>query len=83
MIYIIAAAVMLIPVYLLWVMVDALQYRIEKLEKQKHEPSGKTGQSEFYPPVENFNPEKPETLRPKMVRGREVLENVYEFDAKI
>ena len=38
---------------------------------------------EWEKPIENFTPKKPETLRPNQVRGREVEENVYEFDSKL
>ena len=37
----------------------------------------------LYPPIENFTPKKPETLRPNQVRGREVDQNVFEFDSKL
>jgi hypothetical protein len=39
----------------------------------------------IYPPIENFTPKKPETLRPNQVRGRDIqgVENVIEFDVKI
>ena len=37
----------------------------------------------MYPPIENFTPKKPETLRPNQVRGREVDQNVFEFDSKL
>lgn len=36
-----------------------------------------------YQPIDNFTPKKPETLRPNQVRGREVDQNVFEFDAKL
>lgn len=39
--------------------------------------------STMYPPIENFTPKKPETLRPNQVRGREVDQNVFEFDSKL
>ena len=38
---------------------------------------------EWNKPVENFDPKKPETLRPNQVRGREVDEREFEFDVKI
>lgn len=39
----------------------------------------------LYPPIDNFTPKKPETLRPNQVRGRDIqgVENVIEFDVKI
>ncbi len=38
---------------------------------------------EWEKPIDNFTPKKPETLRPNQVRGREVNENVFEFDSKL
>ena len=40
---------------------------------------------EWQKPIENFEPKKPETLRPNQVRGRDIqgVENVIEFDVKI
>ena len=40
---------------------------------------------EWQKQIENFEPKKPETLRPNQVRGRDIqgVENVIEFDVKI
>lgn len=38
---------------------------------------------EWEKPIDNFTPKKPETLRPNQVRGREVDQNVFEFDSKL
>lgn len=37
----------------------------------------------FLQQIDNFTPKKPETLRPNQVRGREVDQNVFEFDSKL
>jgi hypothetical protein len=38
--------------------------------------------SQFQPLIKDFKPEKPETLRPNTVQGREVESQVFEFDVK-
>lgn len=61
--------------------------RLTRLENQrKPEPEKRVSIptiQQLYPPVENFTPKKPETLRPNQVRGREVDQNVFEFDSKL
>ena len=62
--------------------------RLTRLENQRKEPEKRVSIptiQQLYPPVENFTPKKPETLRPNQVRGRDIqgVENVIEFDVKI
>lgn len=80
----------LVQLYALRATVNALEARhdarLKALEQGRREQSGKTGQlPDYLKPVENFEPKKPETLRPKQVKGRDVqgVENVIEFDVKI
>ncbi len=66
----------------------AHERRIKTLEARKPEPEKRVSIptiQQLYPPVENFTPKKPETLRPNQVRGRDIqgVENVIEFDVKI
>lgn len=82
----ILAATNFLLIYGLHQIHTAHERRIKTLEARKPEPEKRVNIptiQQLYPPVENFTPKKPETLRPNQVRGREVLENVYEFDAKI
>ena len=77
----------LVQLYALRTTVNALEARhdarLKALEQGRREQSGKTGQlPDYFKPVENFEPKKPETLRPGEVRGRENGENVFEFDVK-
>lgn len=68
--------------------VTELGKRVKAMEARKPEPE-KRGVAPVVPvrewekPIDNFTPKKPETLRPNQVRGREVEENVYEFDSKL
>ena len=81
----------LVQLYALRATVNALEARhdarLKALEQgRKSEATGKAGQlPDYLKPVENFEPKKPETLRPKQVKGRDVqgVENVIEFDVKI
>lgn len=61
--------------------------RLETRQPGKVEPKAAPVQAitstTLYPPIENFTPKKPETLRPNQVRGREVDQNVFEFDSKL
>jgi hypothetical protein len=75
--------------YVLFYRMKAAEARMTRLEnqqpvdlKRKLPESVQPGLA-MYPPIENFTPKKPETLRPNQVRGREVDQNVYEFDTKI
>ena len=80
------AATNFLLIYGLHQLHTAHERRIKALEARKPEPEKRVNIptiQQLYPPVENFIPKKPETLRPNQVRGREILENVYEFDAKI
>lgn len=66
--------------------VSELGKRVKALEARKPEPEKRVSIptiQQLYPPVENFTPKKPETLRPNQVRGREVDQNVFEFDSKL
>lgn len=60
--------------------------RLTTLERREPEKRGQApvvpGQV-FLQQIENFTPKKPETLRPNQVRGREVDQNVFEFDSKL
>lgn len=47
------------------------------------QPKERVPVPDWQKPVENFNPQKPETLRPGHVKGRETEERVFEFDVKI
>jgi len=74
--------------YVLFYRMKVAEARLTRLENQKPKPESKAVEKTkqvlvFLDEIENFTPKKPETLRPNQVRGREVLENVYEFDAKI
>lgn len=62
--------------------------RLTTLERREPQPEKRVTNPvvpvrEWEKPIENFTPKKPETLRPNQVRGREVEENVYEFDSKL
>lgn len=86
MIYLLFAAAMLAPLYLLWVTVQAHEARLKALEGRKPEPEKRVSIptiQQLFPPVENFTPKKPETLRPNQVVGREVDDRSFEFDVKI
>ena len=66
--------------------VSELGKRVKALEARKPEPEKRVSIptiQQLYPPVENFTPKKPETLRPNQMRGREVDQNVFEFDSKL
>lgn len=82
------SAFALMQLYFLSRAVDALESRhdarLKALEQgRKSEATGKAGQlPDYLKPVENFEPKKPETLRPGEVRGREVNDMVFEFDVK-
>ncbi len=56
---------------------------LERREPEKRVQAPVVPVREWEKPIENFTPKKPETLRPNQVRGREVEENVYEFDSKL
>lgn len=61
-------------------------YRLHLIGNQPRTPirvSAPSNATEWNKPVENFDPKKPETLRPNQVRGREVEEREFEFDVKI
>ena len=87
-IYIIASVTVF---YVLFARMKAAEARLTRLEtrqpidlKRKLPESVQPGLA-IYPPIENFTPKKPETLRPNQVRGRDIqgVENVIEFDVKI
>ena len=66
--------------------VTELGKRVKSMEARKPEPEKRVSIptiQQLYPPVENFTPKKPETLRPNQMRGREVDQNVFEFDSKL
>lgn len=88
LIALILAALAVVQIIALRATVYALEERhnarLSTLENRKPEQGGKGGQvPDWQKPVENFSPAKPETLRPKQVRGREVDEREFEFDVKI
>lgn len=56
---------------------------LERREPEKRVQAPVVPVREWEKPIDNFTPKKPETLRPNQVRGREVEENVYEFDSKL
>lgn len=56
---------------------------LEKTESLITTKDGSKSIFEYSKPIEGFNPKKPETLRPNQVRGREVDQNVFEFDSKL
>jgi hypothetical protein len=56
---------------------------LERREPEKRVQALVAPARDWEKPIDNFTPKKPETLRPNQVRGREVDQNVYEFDAKI
>lgn len=56
---------------------------LERREPEKRVVAPVVPVREWEKPIDNFTPKKPETLRPNQVRGREVEENVYEFDSKL
>lgn len=56
---------------------------LERREPEKRVHAPVVPVREWEKPIDNFTPKKPETLRPNQVRGREVEENVYEFDSKL
>lgn len=61
-----------------------LERRVTNLEGRKPEQQKPVQHvPDWQKPVENFNPPKPETLRPGQLRGREADERVFEFDVKI
>lgn len=77
--------------YVVFARMKAQEARLTRLEtqqpidlKRKLPESVQPGLA-IYPPIENFTPKKPETLRPNQVRGRDIqgVENVIEFDVKI
>lgn len=75
--------------YAVFARMKVCEARLTRLENQrKPEPEKRVSIptiQQLYPPVENFTPKKPETLRPNQVRGRDIqgVENVIEFDVKI
>jgi hypothetical protein len=77
------AATQFYLLYRLSLQADNHNARIKALESRKWEGSKVVQVPEWQKPVENFNPQKPETLRPGQVRGREAYERVFEFDVKI
>lgn len=85
LIYAIASVV---TFYVVFARMKAYEARLIWLENQRKEPEKRVSIptiQQLYPPVENFTPKKPETLRPNQVRGRDIqgVENVIEFDVKI
>lgn len=56
---------------------------LERREPEKRVTSPVAPIREWEKPIDNFTPKKPETLRPNQVRGREVDQNVFEFDSKL
>lgn len=59
-------------------LLDKLFCQFEQLDEIKTD----INPSQFYKPIENFNPEKVETLRPNTLQAREVDSQVFEFDVK-
>lgn len=82
----IMSAFALVQLYLLSRAVDALESRhdarLKALEQWRKQEPTKVHVPDYLKPVENFEPKKPETLRPGEVRGREVNDMVFEFDVK-
>lgn len=82
----IMAAFAIIQLWLLSRAVDALEARhdarLKALEQGRKQEPTKVHVPDYLKPVENFEPKKPETLRPGEVRGREVNDMVFEFDVK-
>lgn len=82
----IMSAFALVQLYLLSRAVDALEARhdarLKALEQWRKQEPTKVHVPDYLKPVENFEPKKPETLRPGEVRGREVNDMVFEFDVK-
>lgn len=82
----IMSAFALVQLYLLSRAVDALEARhdarLKALEQGRKQEPTKVHVPDYLKPVENFEPKKPETLRPGEVRGREVNDMVFEFDVK-
>ena len=80
------SAFALMQLYLLSRAVDALEARhdarLKALEQGRLEHTKVNVVPDYLKPVENFDPKKPETLRPGEVRGRENGENVFEFDVR-
>jgi len=75
--------------YVLFARTKAAEARLTRLEnqhpvdlKRKLPESVQPGLA-MHPPIENFTPKKPETLRPNQVRGREVDDRSFEFDVKL
>ena len=56
---------------------------LERREPEKRSVAPVAPIREWEKPINNFTPKKPETLRPNQVRGREVDQNVFEFDSKL
>ena len=56
---------------------------LERREPEKRVQAPVQPVREWEKPIDNFTPKKPETLRPNQVRGREVDQNVFEFDSKL
>jgi hypothetical protein len=56
---------------------------LERREPEKRVTAPVVPVREWEKPIDNFTPKKPETLRPNQVRGREVDQNVFEFDSKM
>lgn len=56
---------------------------LERREPEKRVQAPLVPVREWEKPIDNFTPKKPETLRPNQVRGREVDQNVFEFDSKL
>jgi hypothetical protein len=83
----IMAAFAIVQIWLLSRAVDALEARhdarLKALEQGRKQEPTKVHVPDYLKPVENFEPKKPETLRPKEVKGREAGENVFEFDVKV
>lgn len=74
--------------YVLFARMKACEARLTRLENQRAKPEPKAPEKPksgfaWEKPVDNFNPAKVETLRPNQVRGREVDQNVFEFDSKL
>lgn len=82
----IMSAFALVQLWLLSRAVDALEARhdarLKALEQWRKQEPTKVHVPDYLKPVENFEPKKPETLRPGEVRGREVNDMVFEFDVK-
>ena len=83
LLFIALAAVTLYQIRQLRVEYNARLTTLERREPEKRVTSPVAPIREWEKPIDNFTPKKPETLRPNQVRGREVDQNVFEFDSKL